>query len=143
MNTEYQIPAADGMIFTSDVGQWHDQPAMLSPFPLHSLSPSQHMHTCRASSSTAYGMPPYGLAQPLRSNSRGRETSSRERSRPNSAPAKQRFDPTDYIRQRKEREKAMVDRRNRAPTPPRSGNTSGRSSPAGVCWHGSSSVSEL
>ncbi|PNH10242.1 Coiled-coil domain-containing protein 61 [Tetrabaena socialis] len=66
-----------------------------------------------------------------RSNSRGRQTSSAERSRPNSAPVGRpspRFDPTEYVRQRKEREGG---RRSNAPTPPRSGPSSRASSIVG------------
>ncbi|KAG2447714.1 hypothetical protein HYH02_007174 [Chlamydomonas schloesseri] len=70
-----------------------------------------------------------------RSNSRGRATSSAERSRPNSAPVvgpRPRFDPTEYVRQRKEREAAAIGgRRSNAPTPPRSAGTSRASSVVG------------
>ncbi|GIL99845.1 hypothetical protein Vretimale_4810 [Volvox reticuliferus] len=68
-----------------------------------------------------------------RSNSRGRQTSSTERSRPNSAPVviRPRFDPTEYVRQRKEREAGYGSRRSNAPTPPRSGQSSRAPSVAG------------
>ncbi|GLI61493.1 hypothetical protein VaNZ11_003821 [Volvox africanus] len=68
-----------------------------------------------------------------RSNSRGRQASSTEHSRPNSAPVvtRPRFDPTEYVRQRKEREAGYGSRRSNAPTPPRSGQSSRAPSVAG------------
>ncbi|KAG2492361.1 hypothetical protein HYH03_009309 [Edaphochlamys debaryana] len=85
--------------------------------------------TDRVRPSPSYMQPTRGADS--RSNSRGRATSSAERSRPNSAPVgpRPRFDPTEYVRQRRERD---AGRRSNAPTPPRSAGTSRASSVSGA-----------
>ncbi|GFR50998.1 hypothetical protein Agub_g13324 [Astrephomene gubernaculifera] len=85
--------------------------------------PSSRPSSGGRGASPGYAAPTRGADS--RSNSRGRQTSSAERSRPTSAPvgSRPRFDPTEYIRQRKERE-ASYGRRSNAPTPPRSGQSS-------------------
>ncbi|MEW5297225.1 MAG: hypothetical protein WDW36_000449 [Sanguina aurantia] len=67
-----------------------------------------------------------------RSSSRAYDSSSRDRSRPNSAPVKPRFDPTQYVRARQEKELALQSNTRRprgSTTPPLSHASSHRSSP--------------
>ncbi|GLC57436.1 Centrosomal protein CCDC61 [Pleodorina starrii] len=94
--------------------------------------PGSRTSSAGRGTSPSYAPPARGVDS--RSNSRGRQTSSTERSRPNSAPlavARPRFDPTEYVRQRKEREAGYGGRRSNAPTPPRSGQSSRAPSVAG------------
>ncbi|EFJ40344.1 hypothetical protein VOLCADRAFT_84510 [Volvox carteri f. nagariensis] len=99
--------------------------------PSGSARPGSRTSSAGRGTSPSYGAPTRGADS--RSHSRGRPTSSAERSRPNSAPvvARPRFDPTEYVRQRKEREANHGGRRSNAPTPPRSGQSSRAPSVAG------------